>query len=105
MSEQLMALSQEISMLATRKVGGIQSVTNMTCILALNALIEASRAGDAGRGFAVVANEVKSISERITDIASELHAQMAWRTSELGMLYQRVVTEVHGGRLADLALN
>jgi hypothetical protein len=100
-----MALSQEVSALANRKVGEIQSVTGSTKILALNALIEATRAGEAGRGFAVVAQEVKAISERIAGIATELRVQMEDRTAELESLYRNLVTEANGARLADLALN
>jgi hypothetical protein len=105
MSQQLLVLSREVSALATRKVEEIQAVTRSTKILSLNAMIEAARAGTAGRGFAIVASEVKSISERITDIASELRVQMDERTTQLDVLYRRLLSEVNGGRLADLALN
>ncbi len=70
MPERIVALSRAVSDLATRKMDEIQAVTHATKILALNALIEAMRAGDAGRGFAVVAQEVKAISERITAIGN-----------------------------------
>jgi len=105
MPERIVALSRAVSDLATRKMDEIQAVTNTTKILALNALIEAMRAGEAGRGFAVVAQEVKAISERITGIGEELRGQMAVQTDELNTLGKRLVSQLRGGRLADLALN
>ncbi|WP_448203426.1 methyl-accepting chemotaxis protein [Azospirillum sp. sgz302134] len=105
MPERIVALSRAVSDLATRKMDEIQAVTNTTKILALNALIEAMRAGEAGRGFAVVAQEVKAISERITGIGDELRGQMALQTDELNTLGKKLVSQLRGGRLADLALN
>ena len=86
MPERIVALAKGVSELATRKMDEIQAVTNTTKILALNALIEAMRAGEAGRGFAVVAQEVKAISERITSIGGELRQQKAGQTEELDKL-------------------
>lgn len=105
MPERIVALAKGVSELATRKMDEIQAVTNTTKILALNALIEAMRAGEAGRGFAVVAQEVKAISERVTSIGGELRKQMAGQTEELDKLGAVLVAQLRGGRLADLALN
>lgn len=105
MPERIVALAKGVSELATRKMDEIQAVTNTTKILALNALIEAMRAGEAGRGFAVVAQEVKAISERITSIGDELRKQMAGQTDELDKLGAVLIAQLRGGRLADLALN
>jgi hypothetical protein len=105
MPERIVALSRAVSELATQKMDEIQTVTNSTRILALNALIEAKRAGEAGLGFAVVAQEVKSISERVTNIGNELRARMTERTTELDTLGRGLVAQLRGSRLADLALN
>jgi PAS domain S-box-containing protein len=50
----------------------INSISDQTHLLSLNATIEASRAGDAGRGFAVVANEVKELSKTTKDANAEI---------------------------------
>lgn len=105
MPERIVALSKAVSELATRKMDEIQVVTNTTKILALNALIEATRAGEAGRGFAVVAGEVKFVSERVAEIGKELRESMAARTAELDTLGRSLVAQLRGDRLADLALN
>ncbi len=103
--EEIIELTKFVHTLTNDKILAIKTITGTTRILALNALIEAARAGEAGKGFAVVANEVKRVSDDITNITQSLEGELSSTIQTLIDVGEGLVSQFRGSRLIDLALN
>ncbi|TNF34146.1 MAG: methyl-accepting chemotaxis protein [Gammaproteobacteria bacterium] len=109
--EQIQDTSKRIKRLgeSSQEIGDIVSLINdiadQTNILALNAAIQASMAGDAGRGFAVVADEVQRLAERSSAATKQIEALVKTIQSDTNeaviSMEQTTAEVVRGARLAE----
>ena len=98
-------LTAEVNQIACDKTKAIQHITNQMKMLALNALIESSRAGAQGAGFAVVAQEVRNVGQQVELIARDLESELTKRTGNLMQSIEQMTERSRGERMVDLSLN
>jgi len=95
--------SNQAALYAGKSVNRIRKITNQMQMLALNAKIEAAKAGQFGRGFSVVAAEVGLVGEEINTVAQDIQSILSQRLSGLNDMVAQMEKDTLGDRLVDLA--
>lgn len=100
-TEAIVRLVEELNVTMDATIGEINEINASTKLLALNARIEAARAGSYGAAFGVVASEIQKLSASTADAAN----QMANQTRQtIDNLLSMIRNNIRGTRLSDLAL-
>jgi hypothetical protein len=101
--DDILRLAYEVSRITEEKIDRIDRVMKQTGMLAINARLEAARAGEAGRAFSVVAQELGVLATSISGIGSELRAAITTNISSLRTAGAQMLTDFKGTRYTDLA--
>jgi len=105
MQDRFLDLAYEVSRVTEEKVGVIDQVMRQTGILAINARLEAARAGAAGDAFSIVAQEVGTLAQAIREVSAELRAAIRANVGLLETAGETLRRDMRGARFADLARN
>ncbi len=103
MQDDILRLAYEVSRITEEKVDRIDRVMKQTGMLAINARLEAARAGEAGRPFSVVAQELGQLAGSISAIGAELRSAIASNIASLRTAGSQMLIDFKGTRHTDLA--
>ena len=106
--ERIALLARLLTEKMSKAIDEIDEINDRTHLLSLNARIESARAGgEAGAAFGVVASAIKGLSEKSSQVATQMANETQTAISELERISSELVANlggVHGMRLSDLAL-
>lgn len=105
MQDDILDLAYQVSRVTEEKIDLIDGVMRQATLLAINARIEAARAGAAGTAFGVVAQEMAALTNEIRRTSQELRSAIASNIAELEDAGQRLAVDFRGTRYGDLAHN
>ena len=105
MTNAVLDLAFEVSRATEENIDLIESVMKQTTLLAINARIEATRAGTAGNAFGVVARELSDVAEEISRISNTLRQSIRGNITKLESVGAEINRTYRGTRFTDLALN
>lgn len=105
MQHSVMDLAFAVSRATEENIDLIEGVMRQTKLLAINARVEAARAGTSGSAFAVVAQQMGGVAEEITRISKVLRSSIRTNTEKLEIVGTELNQKFRGTRFTDLALN
>jgi hypothetical protein len=103
--DDILKLAFEVHRATEEKIDVIDALTRRTKTLALNARIEAARAGQQGAAFAVVAQEMSEFASEVAHLATELRGVIASNITQIETAGEKMVLDFRGARYADLSRN
>ncbi len=103
--DDVLKLALELSSTTAAKIGSIDSIMVKTQILAMNARLEAARAGEAGKSFAVVAQEMGAVTDQVSSVSADLRAAITENAARIEAAGRQMAADFKGKRLADMARN
>ncbi len=102
--EKVAELTEVLAQKTESAINQIERINGETQVLSINALIEASRAGEVGKTFSVVAEEMSKLSKKIEDTTENLKHESLGTIAEMKEIIKKQITSIRGVRLSDLAL-
>lgn len=105
MAENILDIALQLTDATRRKIADLDEIMLRTQILAMNARLEAARAGDAGKSFAIVAKEMSVVSGEVNALSSSLQKTVADNAARISQVGSEMTLSFRGSRFADLARN